>query len=140
MRRSRRYSCPLRRAAFTSAEPPVARSCSSRPSKTQIVVWNDDRFEPYAARQFHPPSLSCSPRSRSTASMPSWWKYPARDTTIPLIQVSTSPEKKGLGSLPFHVTFSRTRLTALLASSLAGSSPRSRNSNKVYVVEIHLGE
>ena len=44
--------------------PPVARSCSSRASSTQIVVLNDDRVEPFGASQFQPPSDSCSASSR----------------------------------------------------------------------------
>ena len=47
-----------------SAEPPVARSCASSPSRTQIVLWNDERTDPCSASQFHPPSSSCSPRRR----------------------------------------------------------------------------
>src|SRR5438093_384347 len=56
IRRSSRYSCPRSRAAVTSAEVPDARSCSSRPSRTLIVVWNDPRVEPFSCSQFHPPS------------------------------------------------------------------------------------
>ncbi len=35
-----------------SAEPPVARSCASKPSRTLIVVANDERTEPFSASQF----------------------------------------------------------------------------------------
>jgi hypothetical protein len=75
-RRSRRYSTPRRRAAaaVTFGVPPPARSCSSRASRTQIVVLNDDRVEPLAASQFQPPSGSCSASSRSTMPRMSWPK------------------------------------------------------------------
>jgi hypothetical protein len=49
--RSRRYSSPRRRAAMDSAEPPVARSCAHNPSRTLIVVANDERTEPFSASQ-----------------------------------------------------------------------------------------
>ena len=64
--RCRRYSSPARRAARESGVPPVARSCSSSPSSTLIVVWNDERVEPLGRSQFQPPSSSRSPTSRST--------------------------------------------------------------------------
>ena len=61
---------------------------------------------------------------------------------------STSPAKKGLPSKshprhvpsqshPFHVTRSRTRPTARRASSLAGSRPISRSSDRTCIVEFH---
>ena len=59
-RRSSRYSWPRARAAVTSVEPPVARSCSSSPSSTLIVVSNDPRIEPFSCSQFQPPSAICS--------------------------------------------------------------------------------
>ena len=53
-----------RRAALAVA--PVARSNSSRPSSTSIVVSNEERTDPFSASQFQPPSASRSPRTRST--------------------------------------------------------------------------
>src|SRR5688572_20390568 len=61
---------------------------------------------------------------------------------------STSPAKKGLPaksnprhvpsqSHPRHVTLSRTRPTARRASSLAGSRPSSRSSDRTCIVESH---
>ena len=41
----------------------TARSYSSNPSSTQIVVWNEGRVL-FGASQFQPPSSSCSPRRR----------------------------------------------------------------------------
>src|SRR5439155_1449798 len=64
IRRSSRYSCPRSSAAVTSAEPPVARPYSRRPSRTSIVVWNDPRLEPFYCSQFQPPSAICSPIRR----------------------------------------------------------------------------
>src|SRR5215470_2920279 len=55
-----------RRAAINCAEPPVARSWANRPSRTLIVVWKEERTEPFSASQFHPPSSSCSSSSRAT--------------------------------------------------------------------------
>ena len=46
--------------------PPVARSYSSSPSSTLIVVANDERTEPLTRSQFQPPSASRSPTSLST--------------------------------------------------------------------------
>ena len=49
-----------------STDPPVARSNSSRPSSTLIVVSNEDRTDPFSTSQFQPPSSSRSARTRST--------------------------------------------------------------------------
>src|SRR4030095_2075977 len=141
-RRSRRYSCPRRRAAWTGGLLPTRSSCSSRASNTQIVVLKDDRVEPLMASQFQPPSGSCSGSSRSTMPRTSWPKYAPTAPTCPLIQGSTSPAKKGLpshsrGPQPFQVTPSRTSPTALRALSLAGSSPMSRSSIRTCIVEFH---
>ena len=38
------------------ADPPVARSNSSRPSSTLMVVSNEDRTDPFSTSQFQPPS------------------------------------------------------------------------------------
>src|SRR5439155_984262 len=62
--------------------------------------------------------------------------------TCPLMHGSTSPVKKGLpsascGPHPCHVTRSRTRPTARRASSLAGSRPISRRSDRTCIVESH---
>ena len=51
------------------AEPPVARSNSSSPSSTLMLVSNDPRIEPFSCSQFQPPSAICSPRSRSTTAL-----------------------------------------------------------------------
>ena len=64
--RSSRNASPDRRAARTAVEPPVARSYSSSPSTTLIVVSNDVRVEPLARSQFQPPSGCRSPSRRST--------------------------------------------------------------------------
>ena len=58
-------ACSPRRAArasATGAEPPIARSYSSRPSRTLIVVPNEDTVAPFSTSQFQPPSGSCSPK------------------------------------------------------------------------------
>src|SRR5712692_1091396 len=139
MRRSRRYSSPLRRAAVTTAGAPTDRSCCSRPSSTSIVVWNDERVEPRSASQFHPPSLSCSLRSRSTTPFTSWPKYEPIATAFPLMHGSTSPEKYAWPAWS-HLALSRTSATARRACALIGSSPMYRSSNNVCVVEVHSGK
>ena len=97
-RRSSMYSSPRRRASATPAEPPIARSCSSRPSRTLIVVPNDDTVAPFSTSQFQPPSGSCSPRSRSTSGVMSTPKYAPVATTLPLMHGSTSPSKNRLSA------------------------------------------
>src|SRR5438034_7251023 len=92
--RSRRYSCPRRRASLTVDGPPFAFSYSKSPSSTQIVELNDDRLLG-GASQFHPPSSNCSRRSRSTRGSLASPKYAPQARTLPLIQGSTSPSKKG---------------------------------------------
>ena len=57
--RSRRYSCPRRRASVTAVVAPSAFSYSNNPSRTQIVEWNEDRLLG-GASQFQPPSSNCS--------------------------------------------------------------------------------
>src|SRR6267378_5970294 len=137
-RRSSRYSWPRRRACLTVGGPPFAFSYSNSPSSTQIVELNEDRLLG-GASQFQPPSSSCSLRSRSTSRSLASPKYAPQARTLPLIQGSTSPSKKG-ESLCWgpQVLLSRTRPIAFRACSLAGSSPNSLNSIRVSMVEAQL--
>ena len=121
--RSSRYSSPPASRRDGSAEPPVARSYASSPSRTLMVVWNDDRTEPCSASQFHPPSSSCSPRRRSTMPSTSWPKYTPRATVLPLMHGSTSPSKNGRSSYSQR-QFSLTCATARRTRSLSGSTPK----------------
>ena len=75
--------------------PPVARSYSSRPSSTLMVVSNEPRVEPLSCSQFQPPSAICSVSSRSTMPCTSWPKYAPIATARPLMHGSTSPSKNG---------------------------------------------
>ncbi len=70
------------------------RSYSSRPSSTQIVVWNDER-ELAGASQFQPPSLSCSPTRRRARRSDGRPKNAPSASTPPLMHGSTSPSKNG---------------------------------------------
>ena len=135
-----RYSWPRMRASRRGVVTPPACSNSRSPSRTQIVVWNDDRLLGGAA-QFQPPSANCSWRSRSTSRSLASPKYAPEARTLPLIQGSTSPSKKGESpnSGP-QVQLSRTRPIALRARSLVGSNPRSLSSRRVSVVEIQPGQ
>src|SRR5439155_19994238 len=92
--RSRRYSCPRRRASLTVDGPPFAFSYSNSPSSTQIVELNDDRLLG-GASQFQPPSSSCSWRSRPTTRSLDSPKYAPQARTLPSILGSTSRPKKG---------------------------------------------
>ncbi len=141
-RRSSMYASPRWRAARTSAEPPIARSCSRRPSRTLIVVPNDDTVAPFSTSQFQPPSGSCSPRSRSTSGVMSTPKYAPVETTLPLMHGSTSPSKKRLSAHGVsnagsrQMTRSLTRPTARRACSLSGSSPNRRRSSSTWKVSV----
>ena len=82
-----------REAGHESGRSP-ARSYSSSPSSTQIVVWNDERVLP-GASQFQPPSSSCSltrRRARVSSGRPN---YAPTASTPPLMQGSSSPSKNG---------------------------------------------
>src|SRR5262245_58656392 len=92
--RSRRYSWPRRRASLTVDWLPFAFSYSNSPSSMQIVELNEDRLL-CGASQFQPPSSSCSLRSRSTSRSLASPKYAPQARTLPLIQGSASPSKKG---------------------------------------------
>jgi len=50
---------PLRRASLTSSDTPFARSNSTNPSSTSIVVSKDERTEPFSASQFQSSPRSC---------------------------------------------------------------------------------
>src|SRR5258705_980188 len=98
MRRSRRYFSALLRALVTAADLPPARSYSSSPSSTQMVVWNEERrlggrFEDKKghASQFQPPSSSCSPRSCLASASFGSLKYAPMPRILPLIHGSVSP-------------------------------------------------
>lgn len=62
-------SSPVCRASFSAADSPVAFRYSSRPSRTLIVVWKDERRDPLARSQFQPPS---------------GWRSPSRRVTMPV--------------------------------------------------------
>ena len=113
------------RASVTDGVAPNADSNASSPSRTQMVVWNDERSEPRSASQFHPPSASCSLSRRSTRRSLRTPKYEPSATTRPLIHGSTSPSKKGEfpNSGP-QVTRERTRSIAARARSLERVEPQ----------------
>ncbi|MGH9893066.1 MAG: hypothetical protein ACREA0_13950, partial [bacterium] len=56
--RSNKYSCARLRASATDPLLPPARSYSSSPSSTEIVVLNEARTEPFIVSQFQPPSVN----------------------------------------------------------------------------------
>ena len=92
-----RADIPRLAAGAVICAEPTARSYSSSPSSTQIVVWNDDAVL-FGASQFQPPSSSCSLSRRSARLSVGWPKYAPIASTPPLMQGSTSPSKKGLAA------------------------------------------
>ena len=119
----------------TSGDPPVARSNSSRPSSTLIVVSNEDRTDPFSASQFQPPSSSRSPRIRSTIGATSTPKYAPVSIVLPLMHGSTSPSKYRCPACSQR-PFSATSAIARRADSDAGSSPRSCRVCSVCIVAV----
>src|SRR5262249_58599180 len=89
-----KYSSPRRLAAAIAGADPVARSYSSSPSSTQIVVWYDDTAL-FGASQFHPPSASCSESKRCARLSDGRPKYEPSASAPPLMHGSTSPSKNG---------------------------------------------
>src|ERR1700726_4318600 len=94
MPRSRRYFSALLRALVTAADLRPARSYSSSPSSTQMVVWNEER-RLLGASQFQPPSSSCSPKSRLASASFGFLKYEPMPRILPLMQGSVSPSRYG---------------------------------------------
>ena len=84
--------------AGLSADLRPARSYSSSPSRTQMVVWNEERRlggrfgdRKGHASQFQPPSSSCSPRSCLASASFGFLKYEPMPRILPLMQGSVSP-------------------------------------------------
>ena len=70
-----------------SSLAPVDRFHSSRPSSTEMVVWNDEWVAPRTSWQFHPPSGIAAPTRSLQSSRPSDSAQPKCDeiaSTIPL--------------------------------------------------------
>ena len=124
--RSSRNASPDRRAARTAGAPPVARSYSSSPSTTLIVVSNDVRVEPLARSQFQPPSGCRSPSRRSTIAVTSTPNQAPSATVRPLMHSSTSPCQNGWPPSSQRA-FSPTSATVARALAEAGSRPSSRS-------------
>ena len=128
-------SSPRRRAAMDAAEPPLTRSCANSPSRTLIVVANDERTEPFSASQFHPPSSSCSPSRRATTPSTSCSKQVPNLTVRPLMHGSTSPLKNGCPACSQRQC-ALTSATARRTRSEDGSTPKSCNSWSVGSVAV----
>src|SRR2546429_9024509 len=82
----------------TAADLRPARSYSSSPSSTQMVVWNEERRlggrfgdKNGHASQFQPPSSSCSPRSCLASASFGSLKYEPMPRILPLMHGSVSP-------------------------------------------------
>jgi hypothetical protein len=71
----RRPPCSCGGTGRVRAGTPAARSNSSRPSSTLIVVSKEDRTDPFSASQFQPPSASRSIWIRSAIAATSTPKY-----------------------------------------------------------------
>src|SRR5262249_53884606 len=90
----------LLRALVSAADLRPARSYTSSPSSTQMVVWNEERLlfgrfaETSTASQFQPPSSSCSRRSRRASASFGSLKYAPTARILPLMQGSVSPSTK----------------------------------------------
>jgi hypothetical protein len=107
---------------------PTARSYSSSPSSTQIVVWYDER-RLFGASQFQPPSSSCSPSRRCARLSDGRPKYAPSASAPPLMHGSTSPSKNGFApNDSSHGSPASRRATADATAGSCRSTPVARRS------------
>ena len=102
---------------MTAADFRPARSYSSSPSSTQIVVWKEERLL-LGASQFQPPSSSCSPISRIARASFGSSKYAPMPKILPLMHGSVSPWKKGRLFSPLNTILFLTRSSRSMAFQL----------------------
>ena len=139
-RRSSRYSWPRSRAAVTSGLAPVTRSCSSRPSRTLIVVSNEPRTSPFSCSQFQPPSAICSAEQPVDDALHVLAEVVAdRDGRAVDARLDLTVEERQIVVLPAAVLANHARSRAGRAGP-SGRDPRGRSTARVGFVPVHSGK